>query len=134
MLMAIILCGFGYAEGASLSRRMGGWQVICWVLVFSLPLMLPLCLLKFPENFFQAAWPAFLGLGYVSLFSMLIGFIFWYQGLALGGIAVISQLQLLQPFFGLGLSAALLGESVSAAMIACVLAVALCVIGARRAA
>jgi drug/metabolite transporter (DMT)-like permease len=71
-------------------------------------------------------------LGYVSLFSMLIGFFFWYRGLALGGIASISQLQLLQPFFGLGLAAVLLGEHVSAMMVASALAVALCVVGARR--
>lgn len=132
MLAAIIVCGLGYAEGARLARRMGGWQVICWALVLSLPLMLPLCLWTLPGNFQQAAWPALLSLGYVSLFSTLLGFFFWYRGLAVGGIAAISQLQLLQPFFGLGLAAVLLGEQVSMAMIASVLAVALCVVGARR--
>ena len=132
MLIAVIVCGLGYAEGARLARRMGGWQVICWALVLSLPLMLPLCLWTLPGNFQQAAWPALLSLGYVSLCSTLLGFFFWYRGLALGGIASISQLQLLQPFFGLGLAAALLGEYVSTTMIASALAVALCVVGARR--
>ena len=132
MLAAIIVCGLGYAEGARLARSMGGWQVICWALVLSLPLMLPLCLLTLPGNFQQAAWPALLSLGYVSLFSMLFGFFFWYRGLALGGIASISQLQLLQPFFGLGLAAVLLGEHVSTVMIFSALAVAMCVVGARR--
>lgn len=132
MLIAIIVCGLGYAEGARLARRMGGWQVICWALALSLPLMLPLCLWTLPGNFQQAAWPALLSLGYVSLFSMLLGFFFWYRGLALGGIASISQLQLLQPFFGLALAAALLGEHVSTMMIAAALAVALCVVGARQ--
>jgi drug/metabolite transporter (DMT)-like permease len=132
MLVAIVVCGLGYAEGARLARRMGGWQVICWALVLALPLMLPLCLWTLPGNFQQAAWPAWLSLGYVSLFSMLIGFFFWYRGLALGGIASVSQLQLLQPFFGLALAAVLLGEHVSAMMIASALAVALCVVGARR--
>jgi drug/metabolite transporter (DMT)-like permease len=132
MLAAIIVCGLGYAEGARLSRSMGGWQVICWALVLSLPLMLPLCLWTLPGDFQQAAWPALLSLGYVSLFSMLLGFFFWYRGLALGGIASISQLQLLQPFIGLGLAAALLGEHVSTVMILSALAVALCVVGARR--
>ena len=132
MLIAVIVCGLGYAEGARLARRMGGWQVICWALVLSLPMMLPLCLWTLPSNFQQAAWPALLSLGYVSLCSTLLGFFFWYRGLALGGIASISQLQLLQPFFGLGLAAVLLGEHISATMIAAVLAVALCVVGARR--
>lgn len=132
MLVAIVVCGLGYAEGARLARRMGGWQVICWALVLALPLMLPLSLWTLPGNFQQAAWPALLSLGYVSLFSMLIGFFFWYRGLALGGIASISQLQLLQPFFGLALAALLLGEHISTMMIASALAVALCVVGARR--
>ncbi|MDO9064705.1 MAG: DMT family transporter, partial [Sulfuricella sp.] len=132
MLAAIILCGLGYAEGARLARSMGGWQVISWALVLSLPLMLPLSLWTLPGNFQHASWPALLSLAYISLFSMLIGFFFWYHGLALGGTASVSQLQLLQPFFGLALAALLLGEHVSMMMIASALAVALCVLGARR--
>lgn len=132
MLAAITVCGLGYAEGARLARTMGGWQVICWALVLALPLMLPLCLWTMPGNFQQAALSAWFCLGYVSLCSTLLGFFFWYHGLALGGIASISQLQLLQPFFGLGLAALLLGEHVSTMMLASALAVALCVVGARR--
>lgn len=132
MLVAVIVCGMGYAEGARLARHMGGWQVICWALVLSLPLVLPLCLWTLPGNFQQAAWPAWLSLAYVSLFSTLLGFFFWYRGLALGGVASVSQLQLLQPFFGLGLAVVLLGESISTAMVVSALAVALCVVGARR--
>ena len=132
MFIAVSICGLGYAEGARLARHMGGWQVICWVLVFSLPVILPLCLWTLPDNLQQVAWPALLSLGYVSVFSTLLGFFFWYRGLALGGIASISQLQLLQPFFGLALAAMLLGEQVSMMMFASTMAVALCVVGARR--
>ena len=60
------------------------------------------------------------------------GFIFWYKGLAAGGIAAVGQLQLLQPFFGLVLAATLLGEAVSWSMVAVTAAVILCVAGARR--
>ncbi|WCM25967.1 EamA family transporter [Sphingomonas sp. QA11] len=63
---------------------------------------------------------------------MLVGFIFWYRGLALGGIAGVGQLQLLQPFLGLLLSALLLGEPVAWTMIASTVIVVLCVAGARR--
>ena len=132
MLVAVIVCGMGYAEGARLARRLGGWQVICWALVIALPLMLPLSLWTLPDNLQQATWPAWLSLGYVTLFSMLIGFFFWYQGLALGGVASVSQLQLLQPFFGFGLAALLLGEHINTTMITSALAVALCVAGANR--
>ncbi|MDX8323682.1 DMT family transporter [Rhizobium rhizogenes] len=132
MLGAIIVCGLGYAEGAALSRKLGGWQVISWALVLSLPLMLPLAFFTGPQTLAGINPQAWGGLAYVSLFSMLIGFIFWYRGLALGGIAAVGQLQLLQPFFGLVLAATLLHEEVSPAMIAITLVVVLCVAGARK--
>ena len=132
MLGAIVVCGLGYAEGAKLSRTLGGWQVISWALVLALPVMLPLALLAQPETYAGIASPAWIALGYVSLFSMLIGFVFWYRGLAQGGIAAVGQLQLLQPFMGLMLAAGLLGEAVSLTMALVCLAVVACVAGARR--
>lgn len=132
MLGAILVCGLGYAEGAKLSRTLGGWQVICWALVLALPMMLPLALLAQPETYSGISLPAWVALGYVSLFSMLVGFVFWYRGLAQGGIAAVGQLQLLQPFMGLMLAAGLLGEAVSLTMALVCLAVVACVAGARR--
>ena len=132
MLGAIIVCGLGYAEGAMLARKLGGWQVISWALAFSLPVMAVLSLITMPSTFAHIGRPAWIGLAYVSLFSMLIGFVFWYRGLAQGGIAAVGQLQLLQPFFGLGLAAGLLSEPVSPVMIAVTAAVVLCVAGARN--
>lgn len=132
MVGAITVCGLGYAEGARLSRRLGGWQVISWALVVALPPMAALALWTAPGAWSGIGGGAWLGLGYVSVFSMLVGFVFWYRGLALGGIAAVGQLQLLQPFFGLALAALLLGEPVSGAMIAVAVAVVLCVAGAKR--
>lgn len=132
MLAAVISCGLGYAEGATLSRRLGGWQVISWALVMSLPIMLVLTFITMPPSFAGISGAAWTALAYVSLFSMLIGFVFWYRGLAQGGIAAVGQLQLLQPFFGLALAAALLGERVSATMLIVTVAVVLCVAGARK--
>lgn len=132
MLAAILICGLGYAEGGRLSRRLGGWQVISWALLLSLPAMLALALWTAPASFAGTGRAAWLGLAYVSLFSMLVGFVFWYRGLAQGGIAAVGQLQLLQPFFGLSLAALLLGEAVNAAMLAVCAAVAACVAIARR--
>ncbi|MBI1205267.1 MAG: EamA family transporter [Rhodopseudomonas sp.] len=132
MLAAIVVCGCGYAEGARLSRSLGGWQVISWALVLSLPAMLALAVIYRPPGFAGIALPAWLGLGYVSLFSMLIGFVFWYRGLAQSGIAAVGQLQLLQPFFGLALAATLLHEPVTWTMVAVTVVVIFCVIGARR--
>ena len=132
MLGAIIVCGLGYAEGAKLSRVLGGWQVISWALIVALPIMAALTLWRWPVSFAEVSIPAWVGLAYVSLFSMLIGFVFWYRGLALGGIAAVGQLQLLQPFMALCWAAALLGEEVSPIMIVVTIAVVACVAGTRR--
>lgn len=132
MVAAIILCGLGYAEGAALSRRLGGWQVISWALVLALPIMAAVALATLPGLWSGISVPAWLGLGYVSVFSMMIGFVFWYRGLALGGIAGVGQLQLLQPFFGLTLAALLLGEPIAWTMIAATVLVVCCVAGAKR--
>ena len=132
MLAAIILCGLGYAEGAALSRRLGGWQVICWSLILSLPVMGALTLWTWPAVWTGIEAPAWIGFAYVSVFSMLIGFVFWYRGLAMGGIAGVGQLQLLQPFFGLALAGLLLGEPVAWSMIVVTVLVVCCVAGAKR--
>lgn len=132
MIAAIILCGLGYAEGARLSRRLGGWQVISWALVLSAPIMLLLSLLTLPSSWEGVTAPAWLSLAYVSVFSMLVGFVFWYRGLALGGIAGVGQLQLLQPFFGLCLAGILLGEPIEATMIAATALIVIFVAFAKR--
>lgn len=132
MIAAIILCGLGYAEGARLSRRLGGWQVISWALVLSAPIMLLLSLLTLPSSWESVTAPAWLSLAYVSVFSMLVGFVFWYRGLALGGIAGVGQLQLLQPFFGLCLAGILLGEPIETTMIAATALIVIFVAFAKR--
>lgn len=132
MLLAILACGLGYAEGAKLSRTLGGWQVISWALVLALPIMALLSVYLVPASLTRISAPAWASLAYVSVFSMLVGFIFWYRGLAQGGIAAVGQLQLLQPFFGLALAATLLHEQVSIAMLGVTVAVIGCVAGARH--
>lgn len=132
MVAAVAVCALGYAEGARLSKRLGGWQVISWALVLSMPVTLPLSIPVQPVDWQSVGWPALAALAYVSLFSMLIGFFFWYRGLALGGTAGVGQLQLLQPFLSLLLAAGLLGEPVSGTILAVVAGVVFCVVGAKR--
>ncbi len=132
MMAAIVLCGLGYAEGARASRHLGGWQTIAWALVLALPVMLPLAVLSAPDSWAGVQWPPVLGLAYVSLFSMFIGFIFWYRGLAVGGIAVVGQLQLLQPLLGMALAAWLLNEPVGVGLVATSAGSLVCVAGAKR--
>ncbi|MGK6341090.1 DMT family transporter [Chryseobacterium sp. DT-3] len=132
MLLAVILCGMGYAEGAKLSKTLGGWQVISWALVLALPVMIPLFFIYFPDHIETVSFQGWFGMAYISLFSMFIGFIFWYKGLAQGGIATVGQLQLLQPFFGLALAAYFLHEQVSIGMVGVTIGVILCVAGTKK--
>ena len=132
MFGAIVLCGLGYAEGAKLTKTLGGWQVISWSLLLSLPVMLPLAFIYMPTSFDGVSTSAWLGLAYVSFFSMFIGFVFWYKGLAQGGIAAVGQLQLLQPLFGLMLAALLLHEEVAASMVGVTIGVILCVAATKK--
>ncbi|WP_021024855.1 DMT family transporter [Comamonas sp. B-9] len=132
MLAAVLVCGMGYAEGARLSRKLGGWQVISWALVLALPLMLPLALWLAPASLAHVSSATWLSFVYVAVFSQLIGFVFWYRGLAQGGIAAVGQLQLLQPFMGLALAAVLLHEQVSWSMLVVTLVAVVCVAGAKK--
>ena len=111
---AVVAAAMGYAEGGRLSQTMGGQQVISWALVLSMPVLLPVTLWLGWEYGVTASPKAWIGFGYVSLFSMFIGFFFWYKGLALGGIARVGQVQLLQPFLTLLGAALILGEALEA--------------------
>jgi drug/metabolite transporter (DMT)-like permease len=108
---AVASASIGYAEGARLSRSLGGLQVISWALVLSAPFLIIPAALCAPQsiNLSSSAW---LGFFYVSFISQFLGFLPWYQGLALGGIARVGQTQLLQPFFTIAAASVLLGESV----------------------
>ena len=132
MITSIVVCGWGYAEGAKLFQELGGWQVICWALILSMPILLPIAIFMFPTNLNSISTSAWIGLMYVSVFSMLVGFVFWYKGLAQGGIAAVGQLQLLQPFMGLALAAALLNEPVNVAMVLVTVVAVVCVAGAKK--
>jgi drug/metabolite transporter (DMT)-like permease len=134
LLGAVFAASLGYVEGAILSRTSGAWQVICWSLVLSVPVLLPIVLQHLPhsiESVSSNAWWAFL---YVSVFSMFLGFFAWYRGLALGGIARIGQMQLLQPFLTISASAILLHEPLTVTTIGFAMATIGCVGLGRRAA
>lgn len=132
LILASLAAAVGYAEGGRLARAMGGWQVICWSLVIAAPFLLLPVGLSIRQHGMAAPLQAWLGFGYVSVVSQLTAFVLWYQGMALGGVVRVSQVQLLQPFMTLGVAALLLGESVTPAMIAFALAVAATVAVGRR--
>jgi len=117
LLLAVALGAFGYARGGVLSREIDGDLVISWALVLTLPLTMAVTLWSLwsgwafrvpPAEVHTVSWLGFL---YVSLFSMWIGFFFWYRGLAAGGVARVGQLQLLQPFLTVMIAALMLSET-----------------------
>lgn len=132
MLVGVTVCGYGYAEGARLTRRLGGWQTISWALLLGMPVMLVLSALYAPVDFRTVHAASWLGLLYAGLMAMLVGFVFWYRGLAIGGTASVGLLQLTQPFFSFLIAAVVLGETISGPMIAVTMAVVGCVVAARR--
>ncbi|MCA0244750.1 MAG: DMT family transporter [Proteobacteria bacterium] len=130
LLLAVCSAAVGYVGGAQVSAALPAPQVICWVLVMSLPLTLPAAWWLRPRAPASAA--AWGGFAYVSLFSMWLGFFAWYRGLALGGVMRVSQVQLLQPFLALLLAVPLLGEKLDAATVGFALAVMAVVFVGRR--
>lgn len=123
ILVAVFLGALGYAEGGALARELGGWQVISWALVLAAPLLFPLVAVRVWQTGLSAGPGAWLGFAYISVVSMFLAFFAWYRGLALGGVARVGQVQLVQPILTLLWSALFLGEQVSSITIAAAAAV-----------
>lgn len=121
LLAAMVCAAIGYGYGARLSQHMQAEHVICWALLISLPLTLPLALLSWPQTPIKAS--AWAGFAYLGVFSMWLGFFAWYRGLALGGTVRVSQVQLVQPFLSMLFAVPLLGESLDAVTVGFGLAV-----------
>jgi drug/metabolite transporter (DMT)-like permease len=114
MFLAVLLAAMGYAAGGKLSQTLGGQQTICWALVLAAPPLLPVVgWLGWQEagQIAHASAAAWTGFAYVSVLSMFIGFFFWYRGMALGGVARVGQVQLVQPFLSVLGATAVLGET-----------------------
>ena len=132
MLGAVVMGGFGYAEGARLSKELGAWQTICWALIAALPFVIWPAYTQLPADISALQPSTLLAFAYISVFSMFLGFFAWYRGLAMGGTMRVAQLQMLQPFLSLIASAILLGEHISGSQIAAATLVLLFVHLARK--
>ena len=121
LLAAMGSAAVGYCYGGRLAQHMRAEHVICWALIISLPVTLPLSVYAWPAQAIKPA--AWWGFGYVAVFSMWLGFFAWYRGLALGGTVRVSQVQLAQPFLSMLFAIALLGETLDAVTVGFGLAV-----------
>ena len=113
LFAAVAVSAIGYAFSGRLTSQMPGWEVISWVLVIALPLSIPAAALTMPADISHIALKPWLGLLYVALFSQWIGFFAWNAGLAMGGIARVSQIQLLQPFVTFALASFFNDETIT---------------------
>ncbi len=134
LLVSVVVAAIGYAEGGRLTRKLPGWQVTAWGLVLAFPISLPLTLVPVLESpAGPARVSAILGFAYVGTISTFIGFFAWYKGLAEGGVAKASQLQLAQPLLTIAWSVPLLGEKVDARGLATAVVVGVCILVTQRA-
>ena len=113
LFAAVAVSALGYAFSGRLTAEMPGWEVISWVLVMALPISLPAAALTMPADPTHIALKPWLALLYVAVFSQWIGFFAWNAGMAIGGIARVSQVQLLQPFITFALAALFNGETIT---------------------
>ena len=131
-VLAVLSAAVGYAEGARLAPRIGADQVICWALLLSVPLLLPVLFVDVARqapSADAAGWACF---AYTAGVSMFLGFFAWYRGLALGGIAKVSQVQLAQPLLTVCESVLLFGQDLQSAVVLAALVVLGCVAAAQR--
>jgi drug/metabolite transporter (DMT)-like permease len=113
LFACVAVSAIGYAYSGRLTALMPGWEVISWVLVITLPVSLPIVAFTIPADLGHIGLKPWLALLYVALFSQWIGFFAWNAGMAMGGIARVSQVQLLQPFVTFALAAAFNGETIT---------------------
>ena len=131
-LLAVLCAAVGYAEGARLAPHLGADQVICWALLLSLPVALPVLVVdvaRTTPSADAAGWGCF---AYTAVVSMFLGFFAWYRGLALGGVAKVSQVQLVQPLLTVAESVVLFGQRLEPAVVVAAVAVLACVAAAQR--
>nr|WP_240555504.1 DMT family transporter [Plantibacter flavus] len=126
LLGAVVAAAIGYAEGGLLARELGSWQTISWALVVASPLMVALTALAVVQQPPTAAIGSWLAFGYLGVVSMFLGFFAWYRGLAIGPIARVSQIQLVQPVLSIVWAALILRERLDWATVLGGLAVILC--------
>ena len=112
LIGTVIAGAFGYALSGRLSQNMPGWEVISWQVAMFLPISALACWALWPHTLANIPAPAWAGLAYVSLVSQFSAFFVFNAAMALGGVARVGQLMLLQPFVIVALAAPVNGEPI----------------------
>ncbi|MGE6375981.1 DMT family transporter [Peribacillus muralis] len=113
LLTAVIILGLSYAEGGKLAKELGSWQVIAWAIIIGAPFFIIPVSLSVTSEMFHAPLQAWISFIYLAVVSQFLAYVAWYSGMALGGIARVSQIQYLQPFLMILFATLFLHESIT---------------------
>lgn len=113
LLAAVILLGLSYAEGGKLAKELGSWQVIAWAIIIGAPFFIIPVGLNFTTEMLDAPIQAWVSFAYLAVVSQFLAYVAWYSGMAIGGIAKVSQIQYLQPFLMIIFATVFLNESIT---------------------
>ncbi|WP_445478342.1 DMT family transporter [Lysinibacillus irui] len=128
LLAAVLILGLSYAEGGQLSKELGSWQVIAWAILIAAPFFIIPVFFSFTADMLQAPATAWLSLFYLAVVSQFLAYVAWYGGMAMGGIARVSQIQYVQPFLMILFATLFLNESITSFTVVVAMIVVLSVI------
>lgn len=124
LFLACLIVTVGYVLFGQVSRDMPGWESTSWAMVLVSPASFALLWWSYDSVEVAAgSWNAWIAVFWLGAMSQYIGFFAWNAGLAIGGIGRVGQLQLLQSFMTIGVSAILLSEAISTKTLAFAMAV-----------
>ncbi len=112
LLGTVISGALGYTFSGRLAMRMPGWEVISWQVVLFLPAAALATIALWPTSIASISISSWAGLGYVGLVSQYTAFFVFNAALAIGGIARVGQIMLLQPFAIIVLASPINGEPI----------------------
>lgn len=113
VLAAVLILGLSYAEGGRLAKELGSWQVIAWAIIIGAPFFIIPVGLNVTSEMLHAPLKAWVSFIYLAVVSQFLAYVAWYSGMAMGGIARISQIQYLQPFLMILFATVFLDESIT---------------------
>jgi drug/metabolite transporter (DMT)-like permease len=113
LLAAVIILGLSYAEGGRLAKELGSWQVIAWAIMIGAPFFIIPVGLNLTTEMLHAPIHAWVSFIYLAVVSQFLAYVAWYSGMAMCGIARVSQLQYLQPFLMILIATVFLNEAIT---------------------
>lgn len=113
LLAAVLILGLSYAEGGRLAKELGSWQVIAWAIMIGAPFFIIPVVLNVTTEMIHAPFHAWISFIYLAVVSQFLAYVAWYSGMAMGGIARVSQIQYLQPFLMILFATVFLDESIT---------------------